>query len=569
MRDLSHPLEVSILGLFIFGLPALLSALISKPLAEGLGGHTHYRRTMILVFLSLVIFIGLFLLLWGISLFLILSKIQGIVIAYSVIFWLRHSVFVTISNSNHLRSLPASINQGLLGVTFAFILIPEWQFKDILLVILLHLIFLFAVIVYVNVVASPIKRNFKADGLALSRHMIDHMTEGGTSGLRELENFFKSFSQRADIDIGVISFKPIGKSRPKVLLIVPSVHPGPFGRLGGSDLPVKLQNQLKGTADHVFVPHGPAIHDMNISVSKECNKISKWVKNILPSIGYYNVATRNIALKENITLLAQRFGDMVLLTYTSAPNPTDDIESNIGVTIRDSLMKQNFSDVLFIDAHNCVKPGSGSILSGTNKANLLINTALQTASKTKEIPEGNIRVGYSSDTSFTVENDGIGSCGIQVVIIETLIEDKEKTQRSHRMAYVLFDGNNMKMGLRENLLSSLKDLVSTAEILTTDNHAVNATIGGFNPVGLKAPWKMLIHRTKKLVKMAINDLEAVEVGYKTGKIQNVLVFGKGTTIRLSQAINSSLSRVKSMAVFSILMGIVGTIVIFYLFYLYP
>jgi putative membrane protein len=150
---------------------------------------------------------------------------------------------------------------------------------------------------------------------------------------------------------------------------------------------------------------------------------------------------------------------------------------------------------------------------------------------------------------------GIGKTGVQVLVIQT--NDQKTT-------YILFDGNNMVMGLREAIKSAVSDLVDEAEVLTTDNHAVNAIIGGFNPVGLKMDKQPLIDDAKSLVKAAIDDLEDVSVGMKTGFVEGISVFGYENVSRLSSVVNSTVATLKMTTFISLLSALVASAIVFLL-----
>jgi predicted neutral ceramidase superfamily lipid hydrolase len=116
----------------------------------------------------------------------------------------------------------------------------------------------------------------------------------------------------------------------------------------------------------------------------------------------------------------------------------------------------------------------------------------------------------------------------------------------------------MVMGLREKILSSLSSFVEEAEVLTTDNHAVNATIGGFNPVGVRMNQDTLVKDVLTLVKSAISDMEGVEVGLISGSVNNINVFGHENVTRLSSVVNSTMAIMKVTTFASLLFAVVAS-----------
>ena len=157
-----------------------------------------------------------------------------------------------------------------------------------------------------------------------------------------------------------------------------------------------------------------------------------------------------------------------------------------------------------------------------------------------------IDCGYAQDVSFT-KKQGLGPMGIQVMVVRYRAEsnggDNEKTN-----AYILLDGNNMVHGLREKVISAVSALVDDAEVLTTDNHVVNTTMGGYNPVGLKLEQSSIINSIQRLVRSALRDCEPCQVGVNSMLVNNVNILGQKTPQRLSATINATISVMQSSLV---------------------
>ena len=137
--------------------------------------------------------------------------------------------------------------------------------------------------------------------------------------------------------------------------------------------------------------------------------------------------------------------------------------------------------------------------------------------------------------------------GIQVLVVrcstESDVKDREKTN-----AYILLDGNNVMHGLREKIISAVSGLVDDSEVLTTDNHIVNTTMGGYNPVGLKFEHEAIITCIHKLVRSALMDCEPCQVGMNSMLVNNVNILGQKTPQRLSATINATIAVMQSSLV---------------------
>jgi putative membrane protein len=256
----------------------------------------------------------------------------------------------------------------------------------------------------------------------------------------------------------------------------------------------------------------------------------------------------------------QPLGKALVTVHTSAPNPTDDVDFPVGRSVQDAFRRRGVEHPFFSDAHNCLERGGGAVHFGTHEAEELLKQADEAASAYVK-PDGSLRAGFAQTAGFDKTRDGIGAQGIQVAVIEA---------GGHKMAYILLDGNNMVKGLREKILEAVKGpggpireagaapgpdapdevsaattgasgaLVDEAEVLTTDNHCVHATMGGYNPVGSRYPNDKLAEMARETVGRAIADLEEVESGAGSKPVE-LRVFGHGNTARLTTAINSTVA----------------------------
>ncbi|MFQ6060784.1 MAG: DUF2070 family protein, partial [Thermoplasmata archaeon] len=168
-----------------------------------------------------------------------------------------------------------------------------------------------------------------------------------------------------------------------------------------------------------------------------------------------------------------------------------------------------------------------------------------------------LRVGVANAKGFSLDGDGLGEMGIQVLVIET---------GGRKYGYLLYDGNNMVSGLREKILLGVGGILHEAEVLTTDNHSVNATMGGFNPVGGKMDHDRVVKISKDLVRKAIEDLEDVEVGVNAGIIHDFNIFGHQSAARLTSVVNSTLYSLRWNTFTSLLMALALSALAFLVFY---
>jgi len=523
--------SIIINGIFLLAIPTFLSALLSKFISESLGGIFYFRRSILLSFFCLVIIcfiviIGKFVLMP----YFTVSFPVLVLFSYATIFWIRHVVFLSIVVSTHLKALLLSLIQPVFGILFLYYVYP-FQINEWVFLFASFFIFFLSASIFIKLVNAPMKKNFGVNGLELLKYFFIHMTEN--KDIAEIEKFFASFSETSDIPIRIIGFKT--KKKIKAILVVPTIHPGPFGNLGGGNLPSKLSDGLQDISSNILVPHGATNHDYNLAVSKDCDKVLAEAKLLIDNLKFTSGGTPLIRCHDELDICAQMFGDSLLLVHTSAPNPTDDIDPAIGQMIIGEMKKEGIHETVFVDAHNCLEKGTGCVFFNTPKANKIIELSRKAAKLVMKNETSPVKIGYAQRKDFGVKEDGIGPLGIQVLTVETV--GKKNT-------YILFDGNNMVKGLREKIIEEINTTVDDIEVLTTDNHIVNVKIGGYNPIGLKIDHDELIQQTSDLVQKSIEDLEECSVGIKSGIVQDVRLFGYGNTNRISTTINSITSTLR-------------------------
>lgn len=542
-------------GAFAFALPSILAAILSTPFARLLGGKHHARRSFLLVFVSLLIIAAIFAV-WRIVAHLVDVedlRVPALSFGVSSTLWIRQITLYTTSQPSIMRSLPVASTQPVFGY------IAVWALYGLdpvsfALSVIFFLVFLLAATLFVVSANLPFKHSFGMDGIKMVPFLLDHMTEGGNRRVKEIESFFQSFSLPIAAWVGIVSFRT--DKGIKALMVVPYVHPGPFGQLGGSNLPAKLLEDLRDLSPNLLVPHGPATHDYNPPTTQECSKISAEVRHLLKEVDYSKESSLFVRSRKGVAhTSAQMFGDSIIVIGGMAPNPTDDIDHSTGYAAANEGKAFGAREAIFIDAHNCMEEGSGLVLFGSQAAQDIVGSSREAARKAVESKTVGIRMGISQEAGFASDREGLGSMGIQTMILET---------NGQKVAYLLYDGNNMVPGLREKLLAAARDFVDDAEVLTTDNHSVNATIGGFNPVGWRTDHNIIVGKTRSALEKALNNLEDVEVGMKMGTIDGFSVFGHQSAARLSTVVSSTLSTLRMNAFYSLLIAFTLSGVVFLL-----
>ena len=529
-----------IFGIVVFGITSIMSGALNQQVISILHGinlkikHSMFLSAISMTLLGIVIIVGCVIShIFHTDIFLN-SMLFGCVLIYgfnTLVFWTTSKVRFSIAAITGLIQ-PALILAMYTLITFLFIdtsFMGPAILQITIKALIAAIIFVMAIYAFITIIASPFKKNLGIGALDLLSLFIAHMNEGSNS----LEGLFENMSEAIDTIVTFVSFKT--EKGIKALFISPSVHPGPLGDLGGSNMPTLLANKF----DHfTMVAHGPSTHDFNPIAVSEIDKVENSVKKGLEKVEYSSDASRFVRYSsEKANVGVQFFNKGMVILSTFAPEAADDIEFGVGLTMMaQSRNHCNVKDSVIVDCHNSFTPESGEVLPGNAEVFQLIDVI---DSIDPDQNKYDIKVGCYEDTMSSMDkHDGVGESGIKTMIVEV---DNQRT------AYILYDSNNMEKGFRQEIIDAVRDLgIDEIEVMTTDTHTVNTISRGYNPIGVvKRP--EIIKYTRLSIQEALLDLEKVEVGTGTEKIRNLNTFGPKNSTELISTISSVVAVSKIIA----------------------
>lgn len=528
--DPSYPRAAFEIAL-VFSLPGVIAAAGAHRLARLYGGTFDRRRSGFVA--ASAEFFALIITLVGAIIadfrpgFAFLNALLG-GLAYTSA--TQAAALFTTSDHRLLRSGQVALLQPLSGLLAA-----EYVFglstRDAIIAYSLLAVFLGTTLFFVNFVDAPVRRTTGVSFSLMFRYYIDHVSRGTLAA----ETLFEKTHGEIDALVGAAAFRT--ERGLKCAIVVPAVHPGPVGEIGGSNLPKKII-QTMGVSPNILVPHGPATHDFNPITTEEVERLGEAAKRLLDNMPYSRRASPLIRVGQDVQVCAQAFGDAVLLTYTSWPKPIDDVDYGVGDSARMAAEMQGAADALFIDAHNSLVLGSGAVWPSTRRALEIKHRAAEAAQHALAQLHDDIQVGYAQTQEAFTYRDGIGEQGCQVLVTQV---------GGKKSAYILWDGNNMLPEVRARIRANITGLVDEFEVMTTDNHSVNVVAGGYNPVGYRVDLDRLAQVTRETLERALQDLEPVEAGLRTTRVPGLKVFGHWNTIRFISAVQTMVSTIPKAA----------------------
>ncbi|MFC3478336.1 DUF2070 family protein [Halobacterium litoreum] len=580
--DSLYVLEDAWQGVFFIGIPTVVASLATTPVDRFFGGQLSYNRSSLLATACEVVVVVVLVLAGVIA---TLSETLGqnfvfdaLIAALALVFAIRFLVVLAVSrNSLLVAAVPAGIQTATGGIllfvysgTMNFLTEggpivsaylsrpsrapPEIQYaftpEDFALLAFMTALYGAVAYGFVAIVDRPWKRSLGVSVLDFIRGFIGHIAEG----TRELEDFFEQIGEEAVVPVTVLSFRRTGDETEKARVVLPMIHPGPMGEIGGGNLPQRIAETSSGLA---FPPHATAGHDFNLVTEREVDTLIEAAERAYENIEYSDRATASVRVQEGeAKLLGQSFGDDAFLVSTYAPEFADDVEYAVGLSAAAEARVEGMDDVLLADAHNCNNgldgDDLGHVYPGSERSFQMIQAAGAAARDLRDADEHDLRLGTAWDRTTWRPADGIGPLGVRVAVLEAGDE---------RTAYVLVDGNNMEPGLREEILDAL-DGVDHAEVMTTDTHIVN-TVESSNQVGAAIDWAELTGLVADLTADAVDDLEPVEAGMASERAE-VTVFGNDRTETLASHANAVIAMGGAVAGLAVLATVTISVLIFFL-----
>ncbi|GGK51876.1 DUF2070 family protein [Haloarcula sebkhae] len=566
-------------GVFLIGLPTSIASAVTPWVDRQLGGQLTPNRATLLAVICELITIAMLTIAGVIAVFTVrLGQnfvFDVLLVALASIFAFRLLILMAVSrHSLPKAAIPASVQTVTAAVLLAiysgataFILDnpmlreylsrpeevpPQVQGfipQDFIILAVICVIYALAVWLFLVVIDQPWRSSLGVSALDFLRGFIGHIAEG----TRELEEFFEDIGEEAVVPVTVLSVRRPGGEE-KARFVLPMIHPGPMGEIGGGNLPRRVAESAEGLA---FPPHATAGHDFNLVTEREVDTILSTAETAYQNLEYDDQATAGTRVTEGeATLTGQAFGDDALVVNTYAPGCADDVEYAVGLSAMSEARADGLDDVLLVDAHNCNDglegDDLGHVVPGSQRSFDMLHGAGQLGSLLTDAETGHLRCGVAWDETPWEPKEGIGPLGIRVCVFEV---------NDQRTAYVLIDGNNMEPGLRQRIIDATEG-VDMVEVMTSDTHIVN-TVEAENQVGQAIPEKEIVALIGDLVDRAVADLEPVEAGMASEQA-TVTVFGNDRTETLASTANAMVSMGGALAGAFILAVMTISVLIFLL-----
>ena len=453
---------------------------------------------------------------------------------------IRYLAFFTISSLDEQRILASTIAQPLFCLMVDLTFWGRWGCPVFLVLFVANLTSLIATRIFTNLIDEYGKDVVGIGSIELLRGFAYSWIEGISS---PLEACFERLGHNRDVHVALIAFRDHEKIR--ALMVVPTIHPGPFKNLGSSNFPYMIQKSLEKKFECVVAaPHGTSGHELNLTSQRQCIKALKEIEDLAEFSSFTATATALVRREfGSAKATCQFFGRDGLVTITCAPKSMEDVPPEIGFEIAKRGMELGARTIVVIDAHNSIEASKKTPMLSDRDLEDIREAASDAIATALREPQTKFEVGVAKVIPQDFDlRQGMGNGGIVAFTVST---------GKQTVAYVIIDGNNMISGLRERIFKSLKLLgIEEGEVLTTDTHAVNALTlveRGYHPIGEALDKEKLISYVKEAVRKALARMRTSEVSFKVGKVSGVKVIGKEGLDKLSLLVDSAFHITKKYA----------------------
>ncbi|MHA1638210.1 MAG: DUF2070 family protein, partial [Candidatus Thorarchaeota archaeon] len=387
-------------------------------------------------------------------------------------------------------------------------------------------------------VSKPFERDLDINGPELLRAFgYDYLTNNS----EPLETTLKYIGRTQDVPIEIMIFK--NSTGLVAVGVVLYVHPGPFRDIGSSGLPSAIIKHIKDTHGvQGFVFHGTCTHHQNLTTKEDYGKVFSEIDRLIENTEVHSTMSELQWTDQGKFKVWSMFvGDDVLTISTSAPDFTDDIALDVGISTARAIKSKHpdIKNVAIVDAHNCIDDDAVSVMPEDVEAGIFTSALVKAIGLTKSNPRHPVMMGIHQVIPENITaKEGIAIGGVIAVVLKV---------GSAESAIILVDGNNMQPGFREEVFESLKkEGIDKAEVVTTDTHLVNAislSSKGYPPVGKNNPQETKDAICEAFTK-ARESMQEVSVGLGFGEVKDLLTFGEKGFDTLTQNIAEAASIAK-------------------------
>ena len=269
-------------------------------------------------------------------------------ISFTTLF--RVLIFYSSYSDKPSRFIPPSLNYTFAAMVALSIIFREW----IILIpfVASSIIYVACGIIFVKSSTREFSKEYGESPAKIIKMFLNYDREDSS---QEVGNHFfgKLYKHVRRVPVKVLDIRRSADDTRMVTAVFPYVHPGPFGTLGSSDLPVRLQRTLSDLGTDLMVFHTTTTNSNNSSGDEDILSISSGVREALEGMEYADTMSRfKKIIVGKYAIGIQRFGDYGFGSIIPERESFDDVKLKEGLKIIHHLEKGALKEFAVIDAQN-------------------------------------------------------------------------------------------------------------------------------------------------------------------------------------------------------------------------
>jgi putative membrane protein len=465
-------LQGTIDGFFLLSIPAILTALIAKMMMRKMP----FRRILASAFIGQMVYAVAYLA-FGILQNAGVPNREAVLfiggsVAFAIWFVIARLVF-TMKWRAFLFSAIQLLLYGVFLATGKLLSVSGSPATILLKFAIASGVLLTFVYMFFRIINAPMKQNFGIGTLdAVSLFLAHWFYES-----KDIEGEFERVGEEAETELAAFMFRRGDETR---AMVIPYVHFGPFGSLGGSNFSHLVSDGIAerhGIKSMVF--HGTVTHDLNPVSSSELSKILDSFDEGLKGAEFSKCPIALLRGRSGECFAeALSFGkDATFVGVSRAPETTEDINFGLGLAMMAAGEKYS-KMVAIADQHNSETGDITSFEPGTSEGYRYMDAVTDALSKATDAGKAKqFSAGFCDIAPEGISQ--IGPAGIKVAVFST----------APAYAIILIDSNGVTPETREKICECAKSAGKKAGlelevgVFTTDTHSINRVRGVLNPLG--------------------------------------------------------------------------------------
>lgn len=289
-----------------------------------------------------------------------------------------------------------------------------------------------------------------------------------------LEEILLSTGIKKSVPVYVVDL--LADNRPWSYIVVPHVHPGPYGNLGSSELPYLLSVKILKRGAIPVILHGASTHEEDLASSYYVEKLAESLLNgdglVLSEGRLLGIGTATVG---GFRAHALSFGGKISMVVVE--------RLDAGIEDLPIALTRPLDKIILVDAHNSYSDNAVS----PSLQDSLSSSIWEACRAASQIADNNLTNGWrvSATVLHRQCGDELGRAGVSIL---TLLSGRES------LLLIAFDSNNMRREFRDAFYRYFASKWKYTIAVTTDTHELTGTRPGstYKPLGTAAHLPTLI-----------------------------------------------------------------------------